>query len=128
MESIVAFLVGLIEFVAKFAFFLMALLFIAPVLTWVERKQSAIMQDRIGANRADILGFKALGLFHSMADSLKLFTKEYFVPNGADKFLFALAPCISVFFALLGFGILPHADTLLINGQPVAMQLSLIHI
>ncbi|MBI4390093.1 MAG: NADH-quinone oxidoreductase subunit H, partial [Nitrospinae bacterium] len=35
--------------------------FFAPVLTWVERKQSAVMQDRIGANRADILGFTALG-------------------------------------------------------------------
>ena len=33
-----------------------------PVITWVERKQSAVMQDRIGANRADILGIRLLGL------------------------------------------------------------------
>ena len=44
--------------------------FFAPILTWVERKQSAIMQDRVGANRADIMGFTALGLFHAIADAL----------------------------------------------------------
>ena len=49
--------------------------FFAPVLTWVERKQSAIMQDRVGANRADILGFTVLGLFHAIADAIKMFAK-----------------------------------------------------
>jgi len=60
--------------------------FFAPVLTWVERKQSAIMQDRVGANRADIMGFTALGLFHAIADAIKMFTKEDFVPQGANRF------------------------------------------
>ena len=54
--------------------------FFAPILTWVERKQSAIMQDRVGANRADILGFTVLGLFHAIADAVKMFTKEDFIP------------------------------------------------
>ena len=66
--------------------------FFAPVLTWVERKQSAIMQDRIGANRADIMGFTALGLFHAIADAIKMFTKEDFVPQGANRFLHTLSP------------------------------------
>ncbi len=47
--------------VAAFIFAVIMLVF-APVMTWVERKQSALMQDRIGANRAEIFGFKALGL------------------------------------------------------------------
>ena len=70
--------------------------FFAPVLTWVERKQSAIMQDRVGANRADIMGFTALGLFHAIADALKMFTKEDFIPQGANRFLHTLSPIVAV--------------------------------
>ncbi|HHL71170.1 MAG TPA: NADH-quinone oxidoreductase subunit H [Bacteroidetes bacterium] len=112
-----------IVYIAKFAFFLFALAVLAPLLTWVERKQSAVMQDRIGANRASIFGMRALGLFHALADVLKLFTKEFFIPRGAQKLIFLLAPCISIFFALLGFAVIPHADSLIVAGQSYAMQI-----
>ena len=72
---------------------------IAGFLTWVERKQSAVMQDRIGANRASIFGFKAMGMFHALADVLKMLSKEEFMPEGANKFLFNLAPYLSIIFA-----------------------------
>ena len=75
--------------------------------TWVERKQSALIQDRIGANRADIFGFRALGLFHGIADAVKMFTKEDIVPAGADRTLHTLAPFFSVFFALVAFAVIP---------------------
>jgi NADH-quinone oxidoreductase subunit H len=81
--------------------------FFAPVLTWVERKQSALMQDRIGANRADILGFTALGLFHIIADALKMFTKEDFIPDGANKFLHTISPIVALVPALLTFAVVP---------------------
>ena len=63
------------------------LLTFGAVLTWVERKQAAIMSDRIGANRAYLripftqVKLMWLGLFHGMADGLKLLLKEDFKPT-----------------------------------------------
>ena len=87
--------------------------------TWVERKQSALIQDRIGANRASIFRFRALGLFHGLADVLKMFTKEDIVPKGADKTLHTLAPLFSVFFALVAFAAIPFGDRLILSGGTV---------
>ncbi|MCJ7671299.1 MAG: NADH-quinone oxidoreductase subunit H, partial [Acidimicrobiia bacterium] len=83
----------------------------APVITWVERKQSAVMQDRIGANRANIGGITILGLLHPLADVLKLITKEDFVPAGANRFLHALAPVIAAIPAIIGFAVIPYGAT-----------------
>ena len=83
----------------------------APVITWVERKQSAVMQDRIGANRADIGGITLLGLLHPLADVLKLLTKEDFVPAGANRFLHALAPILAAIPAIIGFAVIPYGAT-----------------
>jgi NADH-quinone oxidoreductase subunit H len=97
---------------------------VAGLLTWVERKQSAVMQDRIGANRAKIFGFKALGLFHAIADVLKMLSKEEFIPEGANKFLFNLAPYLSVVFALVGFAAIPIGDQLIIGGRVIELQVA----
>src|SRR5207244_7928356 len=78
----------------RVAFVMMFILNLGGLLTWVERKQSAIMQDRIGANRASIFGFRILGLFHPLADAIKMLTKEDFLPARADRFLFKLAPFV----------------------------------
>jgi NADH-quinone oxidoreductase subunit H len=83
----------------------------APVITWVERKQSAVMQDRIGANRADIGGITILGLLHPLADVLKLITKEDFVPAGANRFLHWLAPILAAIPAIIGFAVIPYGAT-----------------
>jgi len=94
---------------------LFAVLNCAGLYTWVERKQSALIQDRIGANRADIFGFRVLGLFHGLADVLKMFTKEDIVPTGANKTLHTLAPLFSVFFALVAFAAIPFGDRLFVG-------------
>lgn len=98
--------------------------FFAPVLTWVERKQSAIMQDRIGANRADILGFRALGLFHVMADGLKMFTKEDFIPDGANRLLHTLSPIIALIPAIITFTVVPFGGEYVIFGKKINLVIS----
>jgi NADH-quinone oxidoreductase subunit H len=103
-------------------FVMMFVLNLGGLLTWVERKQSAIMQDRIGANRASIFGFRVMGLFHPLADAIKMLTKEDFRPAGADRFLFSLAPFVSVFFALAAFASIPFGDTLRVAGREIPLQ------
>jgi NADH-quinone oxidoreductase subunit H len=98
--------------------------FFAPVLTWVERKQSAMMQDRVGANRADIFGFTALGLFHIIADALKMFTKEDFIPQGANRALHTLAPIIALIPAILTFAVIPFGGQYTLWGQEVNLVIS----
>jgi NADH-quinone oxidoreductase subunit H len=66
------------------------------VLVMMERKVSAWMQIRLGPNR---VGPK--GMFQTAADTLKLLVKEGLTPNGADKFLFNLAPILSIIVAML---------------------------
>ncbi len=106
------------------AFVLFLVLNLAGFHTWVERKQSALIQDRIGANRAPIFGFKMLGIFHGMADVLKMFTKEDIVPDRADKTLHLLAPFFSVFFALVAFAVIPFGDQLIIGERVIDLQIA----
>src|SRR2546422_4051643 len=106
----------------RVAFMMFFVLNVAALLGWVERKQSAIMQDRIGANRAAIFGVRALGLFHPLADAIKMLTKEDFRPARADRLLFELAPFVSVFFALVAFASIPFGDTLQVAGRSVPLQ------
>jgi NADH-quinone oxidoreductase subunit H len=106
----------------RVAFVMMFILNLGGLLTWVERKQSAIMQDRIGANRASIFGFRIMGLLHPLADAIKMLTKEDFRPARADHFLFSLAPFVSVFFALVAFASIPFGDTLRVGDRVIPLQ------
>ena len=101
---------------------------LAALHTWLERKQSAIIQDRIGANRASILGWRLMGLFHPLADAIKMFTKEDLVPAGADKALHTLAPFFSVFFALAAFAAIPFGDRVFIGDRVIELQIAKIDV
>jgi NADH-quinone oxidoreductase subunit H len=106
----------------RVAFVMLFVLNLGGLLTWVERKQSAIMQDRIGANRASIFGLRLFGLLHPLADAIKMLTKEDFRPARADTFLFSLAPFVSVFFALVAFASIPFGDTLRVGERVIPLQ------
>ncbi len=95
---------------------------LAGLLAYAERKQSAIMQDRIGANRASILGFKLWGLVTMVADAIKMFTKEDFIPKGANKTLHAIAPVVSLGFALLCLAALPFGGMVEFAGRTWSLQ------
>ncbi len=102
---------------------------LAAILLWFERKGSALIQDRVGANRANITGFgKRLGLPNVgfvntlMADPLKLFTKEDFVPQDADKFIHALGPFLALFPVLITFAVVPFGNEIRIAGRTINLQ------
>jgi NADH-quinone oxidoreductase subunit H len=88
---------------------------VAAILTWADRRQSAMIQDRIGPNRAVIKVFgkeiRLLGLLHPAADGVKFFFKEDFLPPKADKLLFAIAPMLCVFAVLAVATTIPFGDT-----------------
>src|SRR5947208_12371186 len=65
-----------------------------------------------------------LGMFHGLADVLKMFTKEDIVPLGADKTLHNLAPFFSVFFALMTFAGIPFGDRLIIGDRVIELQVA----
>ena len=94
------------------------LLTFGTILTWVERKQAAIMSDRIGANRAYVrIPFTQvkliwLGLFHGLADGIKMMLKEDFRPNSYDSFAYALAPWVVFAPVLLVFAVIPFGGML----------------
>lgn len=97
---------------------LAVLLTFGAILTWVERKQGAIMADRIGANRAYLrLPFTQvklvwLGLFHGMADGLKLLLKEDFKPDAYDDFAYNAGVWAAFVPVLLVFAVVPFGGVL----------------
>jgi NADH-quinone oxidoreductase subunit H len=97
---------------------------LAAVLTWMERRQSAMMQDRIGPERAylrpplpgKLLGrWRLWGLIHPLADALKLATKEDFIPPKAHRWLYSIAPLLTLVPVLLVFAVIPF-------GPPVCLD------
>ena len=84
-------------------------LLIVIFLIWLERKVIARMQDRIGPNRVG----GRYGLLQTVADVLKLLTKEQITPSGADYLIYNLAPILTVMAALVVWAVMPFAPGLI---------------
>lgn len=89
----------------------------AMYATLAERKIAAWIQDRVGPNRAG-----KGGILQPLADGLKLFSKEEFIPNTPNKFLFILGPGISMTIALTTSAVIPWGDKLVIGGREILLQ------
>jgi NADH-quinone oxidoreductase subunit H len=89
---------------------LAALLTIAPGLIWLERRMLALWQDRYGPNRAG-----PFGVLIVLADTIKLFFKEDWIPPFADKFVFVVAPAIVAITVLMSFVVVPFAPGIVVS-------------
>jgi NADH-quinone oxidoreductase subunit H len=130
--------------VIKIAFMILGFLMpLASILTWMERRQSSMMQDRLGPNRANIplpwkingkqANWRMWGITHFMADALKFLFKEDYVPSKAHKFLFMWAPIMAMAPALIVSAIIPFGPPLCwgellekgaVCSQPIPMQIA----
>ncbi len=88
------------------------------LMTWIERKVLARFQFRPGPNR---LG--PAGVMQFVADGLKLVFKEEIIPTAADRFIYLLAPLISLTAALVAFAVIPWGPPIHIFGQTVPMEI-----
>ncbi|HUY07787.1 MAG TPA: NADH-quinone oxidoreductase subunit NuoH [Acidimicrobiales bacterium] len=89
------------------------------LMIWFERKAISGMQVRIGPNRAG-----PFGLFQTLADGTKLFFKEDLIPEQADRFVFVLAPYLTLLPAFLIFSIVPVGGTVTIAHHIVELQVA----
>jgi NADH-quinone oxidoreductase subunit H len=109
-------LVTLLLILIKLGLILAVLLTLAAYLVLAERKILARMQRRYGPNRVG-----PGGMLQPLADLIKLLTKEDFLPDQADKWLFLLAPGLAAATALLAFAVVPFAPPLALFGREIPM-------
>src|ERR1039458_6665296 len=95
---------------------LIVALSIASGLIWLERRLLALWQDRYGPNRVG-----PFGLLQVVADMIKIFTKEDWIPPFADKPVFVLAPAIIVVTVLMTFAVLPIAPGIIVTDLNIGL-------
>lgn len=92
---------------------------VAAYQTYFERKLAAWIQDRVGPDRAG-----PFGILQPIADGVKMFLKEDFIPAKADKWLFIIGPGISMFTALITSSVIPWGTNLNLFGRNISLQVA----
>lgn len=109
----------ILEWVIKSVLLILILLLGFAYLTYYERKALARLQVRYGPNRAG-----PYGLLQPVADGIKLIFKEEVIPARADKFIFILAPIITVIPALTVLAVVPLGGTINLFGREISLAIS----
>ncbi len=105
-----------INFIKTILVFLM-MVQLVPILVWVERRGSAFIQNRFGPNRVG-----PLGLVQLLADAVKFLTKEDFVPDKGNKFLFYAAPVFALIPAAIAYMAIPMSTPLIVGDSKFLIQ------
>ena len=113
----------LIEAAVKVAVFLAVLMTGVAYMSWVERKVSSWLQDRLGPNRVG-----PAGLLQPVADGLKFLFKEDIVPSNAYRPLYILAPMITLTAALSAFAVIPFGSSLEVFGRQIPLRIADVNI
>lgn len=115
----------MVNYVTVLIYAVMSIIVFAVLLTTVayltlaERRISAFMQDRLGPNRVG-----PWGLLQPLADGVKFIMKEDVVPIEANKFLYIIAPLLTIVPALLTFAVIPFGHDLFLPGRIIHFQLA----
>lgn len=96
-----------------------ALLGLFSVMTYVERRLLAFMQFRLGPNRTG-----PFGILQPVADGIKLFFKEEFIPEGANRWIFIAAPALAVITAFLAIAVVPYGGSVTIAGRRIDLWIA----
>lgn len=108
----------LIKFIIVLVLFAITLL-VALYATFAERKIAAVMQDRVGPNRAG-----PFGLLQPLADGVKMIMKEELIPSVSNKWLFVIGPCIALMTSLMTGAVVPWGGPITIGSQTIDLQVA----
>ena len=115
--------VGLLVTLVKIFVVFNVVMAVVTYLSWVERRVSAFIQDRIGPNRVG-----PFGLLQPFADALKFIFKEDLIPAQVNRPVFILAPALSLIPALITFAVIPFGGTLRAFGREVPLIITDVNI
>jgi NADH-quinone oxidoreductase subunit H len=105
--------------IAKALVVFLVLFQVAPIMAWVERRGSALMQNRLGPNRVG-----PLGLLQSLPDGIKFLFKEDLVPKHVNRFYFLLAPLVTLVPAFMTFAVVPFASSIDLGDRVIQFQVA----
>ena len=108
--------------IAKAVFVWGLTLFFIMINIVLDRKGSSLMQDRVGPNRAHILGLRLYGFILNFADAVKLLFKEDVTAPFVNRFFYLAGPFLIMAAALMGMAVVPFADDFTIGSITIRMQ------